>query len=514
MRTVRIALASYQQESNSLSPLPALRESFEDAGYGADPAVLARLSGSAEWLGALTAAREDGAAVPVPVWAAHAVSGGPVPAAFHAQTVAALLERLERAHRAAPLDGILLILHGATLAAGCHDVAGATLQAVRERFSDSMPLVATLDLHANVTPAMVEAADVLVPYHTYPHVDLEDTGTRGVRALLRLARGAARPHAALRRLPLLVPPENAVTDGAAGALAGERRSPPLVEVMARALAWEAATESVGLFPVQPWLNVCDLATSVLVYGGDARTVVAAADELAGALWARRAAFFDFPMLPPAEAVAAALAATTGPVILSDAADSTGSGATGDSTAILAALLAAGDCRPAFVSVVDPGVAALCHERGAGGELEVAVGGKLDPGRHTPVVLRGVIQWAGDGYFRCEGPQWQGKPLRGGRAACIRAGREGAVHVVVTERPCFVWDPGFYRMAWLDVRDAQVVVVKSAGAYRAAFAGIAADSISVDGPGASPSNLHRIEAELSGVPRPLYPFDPDCAWPPA
>ena len=494
-------------------PLPALRQSFQDGGFGDDPQVLRLLRDSGEWAGAFGAAGDERGVGPQAVWAAHAVSGGPIPAALHREIVSALLAGLDAAHHSAPLDGILLILHGATLAEGVDDVAGETLRAVRRRFGPAVPLVATLDMHANVTPAMVAAADVLVAYHTYPHVDVEDTGARGMRALVRLLRGAPRPHAALRRVPLIVPPENGGTSRADALYPGEPRPAPAADLMPRLDAWEAAgaANAAALFLVQPWLNVPDLGSSVLAYGADAGATERIADALAADLWARREGFFDFPLLTPAAAVAAALALPAGPVVLADAADSTGSGATADGTAILAALLAAGDPRPAFLSVVDPEAVALCHRLGRG-PVQTAIGGRLDPGRQAPAPLTGEVVWTGDGAFRCEGPQWHGKVFRAGRAACVRTGPGDAVHVVLTERPCFVWDPGFFRMAGLDVRQAHVVVVKSAGAYRAAFQGIARRSFAVDGPGASPSNLHRILPEMTRVRRPLYPWDAECEYP--
>jgi microcystin degradation protein MlrC len=508
----RVAIASYQQESNSLSPLPALRQSFEDGGLGASAEALDRVCDSGEWAGALAALHAAGRAEAVPVWAAHAVSGGPLPAALHREIRDSLLEGLEAAHRAAPLDGVLLILHGATLAHGCDDVAGDTLHAVRRRFGPGVPLVATLDMHANVTPAMVEAADVLVAYHTYPHVDLEDTGERGMRALLRIVEGAPRPRAALRRLPLIVPPENGGTGRDDALYPGEPRPAPLADLMPRVHAWERTPgQEAAVFLVQPWLDVPDLGSSVLVYGDDLRAAAQMADDVAGAIWDRRRRFFEFPMLDPAEAVAAAFAAPAGPMVLSDPADSTGSGATADGTAILAALLAAADRRPSYVSLVDPHAVEVCHRAGAGREVETPAGARLDGVRHVPVLLRGEVTWTGEGAFRCEGPQWHGKLFRAGRAACVRTGAHRSVHVVLTERPCFVWDPGYYRMARLDVREAHIAVVKSAGAYRAAFKGIASRSISVDGPGASPSNLLRIESEMTRVRRPLYPWDAGCVY---
>jgi microcystin degradation protein MlrC len=513
-RTLRVALASYQQESNSLSPLLAQRQSFEDGGFGDDPEVLRLLGCSGEWAGALEVANEEGDIAPQAVWAAHAVSGGVVPAALHAEILQAMVERLGAAHRRAPLDGVLLILHGSTLSEGLDDVAGATLRAVRDRFGRDLPLVATLDMHANVTPAMLAAADVLVAYHTYPHIDLADTGARGMRALVRLMRGAPPPHAALRRLPLIVPPENGGTGRDDALFAGEPRPAPAADLLPRMHRWEESdpANNAGLFLVQPWLNVPHLGSSVLVYGADAAATNRFADDLAADLWQRRQGFFDFLLLTPREAVAAALAEPAGPIVLADAADSTGSGATADGTALLAALLDFNDRRPAYLSIVDPQVVELCHRRRAR-HVDTPVGALLDPLRQTPLRLQGEIVWVGEGAFRCEGPQWHGKVFRAGRAACVRAGAGGAIHLVITERPCFVWDPGFYRMAGLDTREAHIVVVKSAGAYRAAFKGIAVRSFAVDGPGASPSNLWRVAPELSRVERPLYPWDVACRYEP-
>jgi microcystin degradation protein MlrC len=120
-------------------------------------------------------------------------------------------ELIEGLRRAGPFDGALLVLHGAMASVSCEDATGEILRAAREILGPGFPLVATLDLHANLTAAMVAHAGAIAGYHTAPHIDLYETGGRGMALLARMVRGEARPAAALRRLPMIVPAENAAS---------------------------------------------------------------------------------------------------------------------------------------------------------------------------------------------------------------------------------------------------------------------------------------------------------------
>jgi microcystin degradation protein MlrC len=231
-------------------------------------------------------------------------------------------ELLTTFHAALPVDAVLLALHGALAAEGVPDVEGQLLEAVRALTGPAVPIVATLDLHANVTERMVRNADALVLYHTAPHVDVFETGQRGAAVLRRLLDGA-RPVTAFQKLRLVVPAERANTQDPASVSYGFRE---------RLQEWEREPGilAAGLATVQPWLDIPELGTSVVVVtDGDAELAERRCRELADDVWRRRRDYLP-ELVPVMEGVQAALAAGDGLVVLSDNADATTSGAPGDS----------------------------------------------------------------------------------------------------------------------------------------------------------------------------------------
>src|SRR5262249_31447644 len=120
-------------------------------------------------------------------------------------------EMLDALQQALPVDGVLLALHGAMVSEDVPDVEGAVLRVLRRRLGPHVPLVATLDLHANVTRLMVDAADALVLFHTAPHIDVFETGERGAAVLRRIVVDRVKPAKAFHKLPLVVPAERANT---------------------------------------------------------------------------------------------------------------------------------------------------------------------------------------------------------------------------------------------------------------------------------------------------------------
>jgi microcystin degradation protein MlrC len=227
--------------------------------------------------------------------------------------------------------------------------------------------VGTLDLHANVTARMVREATALIGYHTAPHVDMYETGQKAAQVLVETIRGNIAPVAALVRLPMLLPPENSTHNWG-----------PLAEVIDTALQMERTGSILhgGIYPVQPWLDTEDVGAAVVVLAdGDPDAAQAHAQELACAFWARCGEFVS-ALVPPDEAIRRALARPSGTVILCDSADATTSGSTGDSTAILGALVRAVPLQEAaLVNVVDPEVVAQAISAGVGATVSVEVGGR-------------------------------------------------------------------------------------------------------------------------------------------
>jgi microcystin degradation protein MlrC len=257
----------------------------------------------------------------------------------------------------------------------------------------------------------------------------------------------------------------------------------------------------------------DVASSVVVLtDGDRVRAQTCAHELAERFWANRAGFVT-ELVPPDEAVRRALERSAGMIILCDSADSTTSGSTGDSTAILGVLLrnflaqGAPVDGTALLNVVDPGVVARAMGAGVGETISVEVGGTLSPRYFEPVFLTAYVKTLSDGTFLFKGPGMRGVPHHMGRTAVLV---QGGIHLVVMERGVSQWDPQMYRSLGLEPADARIVQVKSPMAFRAAYEGLYDEVIVVAGPGAANPDLRSLAWKR--LPRPIYPLDLDATWP--
>lgn len=490
---MRVVTGMLVQESNTFSPRRSDRASFESGCLLFDDACIPGMAGTRTELAGFVDAAARAEVDLVPTIAAWAPSGGPmIPADFH-RLVDELLDRIERA---GAVDGVLLALHGAWVSRDEPDADGWVLERVRDLIGPDVPIVASLDLHANVTRRMIQSANGLVGFRTYPHVDMFETGERAGELLFAALRSGHRLATTLCKSPMIIPPENAQTDRG-----------PLAEVLAAARQAELGTgiRSVSIFPVQPWLDVPELGCAAIVVADGEGEAQRAANQLAEMLWERRHAF-RVPLVLPDEAVHRALTAAEGPILLVDSADGTSSGSPGDSTSILRALLAVTPRAPALVSLVDPLAARLAAESD-GHDVSIAIGGRLDPERHQPVEVTGRARRVRNPLVTFTGGIGDGLTADMGVAAVLEV---GAIKILLMENPVPCYDPALYRAAGLEPRDARIVVVKSPNNFRWAYREVARDWIYVDSPGASSPRLESLRFERA--PRPLYPFD-DWEWHP-
>jgi microcystin degradation protein MlrC len=397
-----------------------------------------------------------------------------------------------------PVDGIFLALHGAMVAKvpGGEDATGLLLRQVRSIVGDNLPIVATLDLHANVTQQMTDLVTALVGYRTWPHVDQAERGQEAADLLLATIRGVVRPIVALSKPRMILQVENGQTD-----------TGPMAQLMSQARAWEADGKCLNgsVFLVQPWLDVPELGCAVTIVTDDDREgAQQLADQLGNTAWDRRHAF-DTPLVPIDQAIDRAIRASGKPVVLADSADSTGSGAPGDSTAILRQLLEREITCCALLPMVDKEAVQAAHDAGLSASLRLSLGGKLDTVYSQPIDLEVEVEWLGETSFRFDGPVFRGLEVQMGRVAVLRVRN---THILVSERPMWTVDPGLYRAVDLEPTDAQIVIVKSPNLFRAAYGPIAHDIIVVDAPGLASPNLRILP--FRRLPRPFYPFDED--WP--
>src|SRR5262245_18088573 len=411
-------------------------------------------------------------------------------------------ELLDALGAALPVDAVLLALHGSLVADGTPDVEGEILEAVRQRIGPEVPLVATLDLHANVTEKMVRQADALVLYHTVPHVDVFETGQRGAAVLHRILVEGARPVTAFQKLPLVLPVERANTQDPESVSHGLRQRLQDLEADPRVL-------SAGLATVQPWLDIPDLGGAVLVVtDGDAALAEERCRELASAVWEKRREYLS-ELVPAKEAVREAYETRGGLVVLGDGADATTSGAPGDSTWVLGELLNYDWPRGALVTVVAPDVAidALC--RGPGARLSVTLGGMRDNRFSEPLTLKVLVERVFSARFVLSGHLARNLPIDMGPSAVLRC---GTVRIVVTSASGPHFAPELFQAAGLDPFAASVLVAKSPCGFRAAYQERAAKILSVRAPGCAPPDFWN--HEYWHIPRPLWPWDDLEEWAPA
>ncbi|MXP64799.1 M81 family peptidase [Roseomonas sp. M0104] len=482
MAARRILAGGIAQESHSFNPILTGRDSFTIT-EGAE--AVRRARGTNSTLGGIIAAAEAaGAEVTVPVMF-RAQSGGPVEDAVFAEVKAAMLD----AARKGNFDAIALPLHGGMLTPALHDPEGVLIQELRAIVGPAVPITAAFDLHAHVTPATLNACDVLAGYLTNPHADQGATGRRAGDAAFAMLDGRLDPVLAWAHLPMLTL-GNDRTDEA-----------PLQGLHARARAAVEAGKvyDTSIFNAQQFLDVPGLGQVVMAYGNgrseEAEVLVAA---LAAELWAAREALIGtYPGLE--ECLARAVAGTPRPLILGDQGDRVAAGAPGDSTVTLHALLNLGTEIPAAVPITDAEGVARCRAAGVGAAVTVTVGGRYSTAA-PPVTLTGEVVAAGEGASLVyAGPAEKGQRAHVGPYAVLRAGK---LTVVLTAFPYAYIDPEYYRAMGVEPAKQRVVITRSGYHFTLNYAAIG-ECITVDTPGMS---SYRVAELPFTVARPFYPLD--------
>lgn len=491
-RRPRIAIGCIIHETNSFSRRPIRLDEFGSRYFLTGPEVSQLAGTNSEIAGFLDTIESRGWDA-VPLLAASCGPSGPLLAGEWQK----LRGRLSRALTGAgPVDGVLFGLHGAMMAEGEPDADGALLTNLRAAIG-KVPLVVTLDMHANVSPLMTEKADALIAYRTYPHVDQRLTGQRAGAVLARyLADG--RPAAHVRAQP-------PVLDTAAH---GRTDPPgPMNELLGLAEAAEAqpGIDAVNLLIGFPWGDSACAGPSVTVSGADpARAERIARDFAARLLRHTDSVEMSFP--DAATAVRAALCAPPGkPAVLADFADNPSAGAYGDSPNLLRALVEVGANGAVFASLFDPETVVRARAVGVGAIAGFRLGGRWTPDMTPPLAVEARVERLSDGRFVCEGPMLAGTIQSLGDAALLSIGGARGVRVIVASRPVAAFDRNLLRLFGIEPAEARILVLKSRNHCRAAFGPISSSVTLVDAGGIASMRLH--ELPFAHVRRPVWPLDP-------
>ena len=487
---MRVAVGSLIQESNTFVPFRTGIASFEGYYLRRGVEVLEGFAGArVEVTGFLDVLGAAGVEV-VPLLAGHGGSGGPLLRADFDLLVGEMVARLRDA---GPVDGVLLALHGAMTVEDSSDAEGEIIAAVRGVLPAGVWVGVSLDLHAHVTPGMLQERVFLIGYREYPHIDMYETGERVARLLLDAMAGRVVPVMGLAKRGMIVSPVNGRTgDG------------PLAAIVAEARAMERRGEILhgSLFPVQPWLDISGLGFAALICtNGDEGGAQIAAERLAEMAWGARGDF-EPDLLSLEEAIRIGLS-EPGLTVVGDAGDAPSGGAAADNAGVLRALLAAGADRAgrlSYLTLCDGVAARAAAEAGIGAVVTLSVGHR-DTGDGEAVAVFGRVQALTDGAYVMHDAGAQGSVAQMGLVAVLAI---GDIRLAVRSLPGFEWDTGLFTSVGLDLRDAGLVFVKSPSHFRVAFSPHAARVLVADTPGATCVNMRRLR--FSNVSRPLWPLD--------
>ena len=490
--TAKVGIVGIWHETNTFSTEVTGRSAFENYQLATGDDIIDRYEGTGTELGGMIdGARRHGFTL-APTLFAAAVPSGLIDQAVLRDLVDDLIARL---HDAGPLDGMLMVLHGAAVAEGIDDADRWILSRLRTALGRAIPLIAVFDCHANLSQGVVDQADMLIGYDTYPHVDMAERGREAADALALMLRDQSRPFSAFRKLPLLTAPQMQAT--------GE---PPMVDIMAELHTIEGrdAILNGSIAMGFPYADVSHLGASVLVYATDNEAADRAADDLARMIWTARDRFRP-ELMAVGQAVQVAIAADETPVVLAEAADNVGGGSAGDGTVILEALLKYG-AKDAVIVIADPEAVTAAEAAGVDGAFDSLVGCKVDRLHGAPVRARSRVQLLTDGRYCHTGSYMTGYETSMGRTAVIEA---GGVKIVLTSLRTMPFDAGQLHSVGIRPEAMRIIVAKSAIGWRAAYGSIAKQVITVDSPGIATSNLGRLPFKKR--PSPLYPLDTDASW---
>ncbi|MCC6704724.1 MAG: M81 family metallopeptidase [Thermomicrobiales bacterium] len=489
----RIAVGGFSHETNTFARKPTDFAEFAAEGIRSGAEILAFRGTKTPAGGFVDAIEANPGLEPVLLMTSNAIPGGVVTADAVHRLTTPILEGIEREKP----DAVVLVLHGAMVTEESDDGEGTLLAQVRAIIGPDVPLLATLDPHANCTELMVASADALFPFDTYPHIDGYERAFEVVALLGRMLAGEAKPTAALARLPLI---SATVVEYTGAGLAKE--------IMERAFAFEheAGVINVGVnwgfaYADTPITGM----TFVVTTDNDPERARAIADDMAAWTWERRGRFVPSAM-PVDEAIKAAMTEPLGPVVLADVADNPGGGTPCDGTAILWGLLDLGATDAAIGSIADPEVVEIAFNAGIGKEISCELGGKTDDLHGYPIPIVAEVANLTEGHFVYEGPMRTGHTGWLGRAAVLHVlGRHGnVVEVLVTERRFQTFDAAVLRSQGIEPLDKKIVVVKSSVHFRGAFGPLATRIIEVDTPGLLAIDLTRFD--FKRLTRPIWPLD--------
>lgn len=488
----KILVAQFKHETNIFAPGITDRKAYEarNAAIGEEE-IRTRFAGAKnETTGLIDFFADKEEFQLLPVLAFDAMPGPQVAQNVFDEVKGRLLEALGQS-----VDGVLLSLHGAMVTTELEDGEGALLEALREKVGNDTPIMATLDLHANISQKMVEQATALFVCDYYPHTDMYETGLRAAKCMYETLRGRVQPVMQWCKLPLIIPCTSTM-DGIMKALTSRfQQARSLPGILNANLAH-------GFFHA----NIFEQGmAAVVVADGNVQQADALAQELAHKVWAVREQL-QYRPLTADEGIDAALASKHFPVVLADAADNPGGGGSGDAVELLQRLIQR-QADAVVAAIYDPETAMQAAKAGVGATIEAKIGGKIAPEiTGGPVKCKAYVKALTDGKYRNTGPTYHGVLMDHGILVVLQV---GTVTVLVGSQRVQAWDAELLRSCGIVPERQKLIAVKSAVHYRGSYGEFTNCMLSVET--AATASLHIKNFDLDRCRRPIYPLDEEVIF---
>ena len=465
----KILIVKFMHETNSFCPKKADEKAFRNMCFFEDEEMFEKSRGVRNELGAFLDVLEkyDDFEL-VPSVALDATPSGPVTADVYNYVLEKVKKSIEKNK---PIDGVLLNCHGAMVAQGHDDGEGDLFEFIRNLIGENIPLISTLDLHANVTDKMASLATALIPYERYPHIDTYETGYKAATIMAKTLLGEMKPIMEYRKIPFLLPllPDESP------------QMRPLYEC-AEKLNKEINSVSIrfshGFFPA----DIKELGMAVLaVTDGDKELARKSADTLYETI------IDNLPNLQAQymtldDALNMVGTSQNGPVVIADASDNPGAGGLGDTTHILRAILEKGISGAAIATITDAESVEKCIEAGVGADIELELGGWSAPEYSGgPLKVKAYVKKLSDGKYISKAKMSYGMEFNHGKTAVVEIGGNTVLITEIARQP---YDIEIFINHGINPEDCSLMVVKSAIHYRATFGYVASEMIPLALPGYS------------------------------
>lgn len=487
---MKFLLGGFHEEVNSFAPGKTTLAHYQAmaAVFGEDEIVLAknhrRQNVSTDMLGAAYHVLTEAGAEVIPGGFMSAQSGSIIEQSLLDDYIKRLTDTVKAN---LPLDGVVLVVHGAAQAENCEDPEGEIIETVRRLVGDKTVITVCCDLHACITEKMVTNANAICAYQQYPHIDMYETGLRAATLAVRMVRGEIKPYMAYVKIPMIVP--------ASGYTTGTKPFSEIMEEGKRLMA-DGTLLDFSVFQMQPWLDVSVGGSSAVVIAEDREKAAAVAKDFAARLYGMRHAFKSDLTDVDTIIKIAEQNKTEKPVVLNDFADSSNAGAAGDCAEVLAHIIANKSDVRALMYINDPALALRCREIGVGNPIKDQMGGWRSGELFPPVAFEGTVKALYDGKMSFR----RGLFTDFGPSAAILV--RNTVVIVTTSHRC-PGDTRLYRCYGYDPMDFEMVVVKACTSFRA-FYGPLTDLI-YPAMTKGPATSDLVSLPFAHVSKSFYPF---------